>query len=72
MREVAQWVLKTPKWLNATLDEELHMEACVTITGIAVVLLQRHPERTRDWELVATWVHCLEALEQSGSASSSS
>ena len=44
VREVAQWVLETPKWLNAMLDEELRMEACVTITGITVVLLQWHPE----------------------------
>ena len=67
MREVAQWVLQTPKWLNAALDKELHMEACVTITGIAVVLLQRHPERPREWALVATCACCLEALKQSDS-----
>ena len=44
MQEVALRVLETPKWLNATLDEELHMETHVTITGIAVVLLQWHLE----------------------------
>ena len=37
---------------------------CITITGIAVVLLQRHPERPREWAPVATWGHCLKALEQ--------
>ena len=37
--EVARWVLEAPKWLNAALDKELRMEACVTITGIMVVLL---------------------------------
>ena len=44
MREVAQRVLETPKWLNAVLYEEFRMEACITITGIAVVLLQWYPE----------------------------
>ena len=45
--KVAQRVLETTKWLNAALDEELHMEVRVTITVIAVVLLQRHQERPR-------------------------
>ena len=67
VREVARWVLETPKWLNATLDEELHVEAHVTITSIAAVLLQRHPQRLREWAPVATWGHCLEALKQSDS-----
>ena len=40
------------------------MEACVTITGIAVILLHRHPERPWEWVPVATWECCLEALEQ--------
>ena len=40
------------------------MEARVTITGIAVILLQWHPEGPREWALVATWGHCLKALEQ--------
>ena len=43
------------------------MEVHVTITGIAVVLLQLHPERLREWAPVATWGCCLEALEQSDS-----
>ena len=43
------------------------MEARVSMTGIAVVLLQWHPERAREWALVATWGRCLEALEQSDS-----
>ena len=47
VREVAWRVLKSPKWLNAMLDEELCMKACVSITGIAVILLQRHPERAQ-------------------------
>ena len=62
--KVAQWVLETPKWLNAMLDEELHMEVHLAVTGIAVILLQWHPERPREWVLVAMWGHCLEALEQ--------
>ena len=67
MREVARRVLETPKWLNAALDKELHMEARFTITGIVVILLQRHLERPREWAPVATWGRCLEALEQSDS-----
>ena len=43
------------------------MEACVSMTGIAVILLQRHPERAQEWAPVATWGRCLEALEQSDS-----
>ena len=43
------------------------MEARVSITGIAVILLQRHPERSWEWALVAMWERCLEALEQSDS-----
>ena len=43
------------------------MEACITITCIAVVLLQRNPEQPREWVLIATWGHYLEALEQSDS-----
>ena len=39
VREVARRVLESPKWLNAALDEELRMEACVSRTGIAVILL---------------------------------
>ena len=43
------------------------MEARVSMTGIAVILLQWHPERAREWVPVATWGRCLEALEQSDS-----
>ena len=39
MREVVRRVLESPKWLNAALDEELRMEARVSMTGIAVILL---------------------------------
>ena len=63
MRKVARRVLETPKWLKAVLDEELHMEARVTMTGIAVILLQQHPERPRKWVPVATWGRCLGALK---------
>ena len=64
---MARRVLESPKWLNAALDEEIRMEACVSRTGIAVILLQRHPERAQEWAPVATWGRCLEALEQSHS-----
>ena len=37
--KVARRVLESPKWLNAALDEELCMEARVSMTGIAVILL---------------------------------
>ena len=39
------------------------MEACVTISGIVVVLLQQHREQPREWAPVATWGRCLEALK---------
>ena len=67
VREVARRVLETPKWLNATLDEELCMEVRVNVTGIAVILHQRHPQHPREWAPVATWGCCLEALEPSNS-----
>ena len=40
------------------------MEARVSITGIAVILLQRHPEHAQERVPVAMWGCCLEALEQ--------
>ena len=43
------------------------MEARVSMTRIAVILLQRHPEHARQWAPVATWGRCLEVLEQSDS-----
>ena len=43
------------------------MEARVSLTGITVILLQRHQERAHKWAPVATWGRCLEALEQSDS-----
>ena len=67
MCKVAWWVTETPKWLNAATDKEFHMEVCVTVTGITVILLQWHPERPRDWAPEATWGGCLEALNQSDS-----
>ena len=63
VQEVARQVLESRKWLNATLDEEICMEARVSITGIVVIFLQRHPEHAREWAPVATWGRCLEALE---------
>ena len=41
------------------------MEARVSMTWIAVILLQLHPERVQEWAPVETWGRCLEALEQS-------
>ena len=44
-------------------DEELRMEARIQKTGLAVVLLQRNPERRLQWLPVASWGRCLDALE---------
>ena len=55
MCEVDQRVLETHKWLNATLDEELRIEVRISITGIAMILLQRHPEQQKEWAPVAMW-----------------
>ena len=43
------------------------MEARVSMTGIAVILLQWHLERAREWVPVVTRGRCLKALEQSDS-----
>ena len=41
------------------------MEAHINIIGIALVLLQWHPEQSREWVPVATWGCNLDALKQS-------
>lgn len=40
------------------------MEARVRQTGLAVLLLQRNPDRKLQWLPVASWGRCLEALER--------
>ena len=64
VREVLQRITSTPRWLNSDPAEELRMEARVRPTGIAVVLLQRNPERKLKWLPVASWGRCLDALER--------
>ena len=44
--------------------EELRMEARICRTGLAVILLQRHPDHRLRWSPVASWGRCLDALEQ--------
>lgn len=41
----AQQITNSPRWLNHDPEEELRMETRVMPTGLAVVLLQRNPER---------------------------
>ena len=40
------------------------MEARICRTGLAVILLQRHPDHRLRWSPVASWGRCLDALEQ--------
>ena len=47
MREIARRVMSSPRWLNAAPEDKLRMESRVTPAGIAVVLLQRHPDHDR-------------------------
>ena len=53
----------TPRWLNFDPDQELRVESRVTRSGLAIILLQRHPEAKRTWCPVASWGRCLEFLE---------
>lgn len=52
-----------PRWLNMDPKEELRMETRVQKTGIAAVLLQRHPEKRLTWLPVASWGRKLDAME---------
>ena len=45
--EVAQCVIKVPRWLNADLTAELRMETRGSSHGIAALLLQQHPGKPR-------------------------
>lgn len=56
-------VTTSPRWLNFAPEEELRVESRVCKTGIAIILLQRHPDRKQTWCLVASWGRCLEFLE---------
>ena len=55
---------ETPHWLNMDPAEELRVESRVSVSGIAILLLQRHPDKRRSWLPVASWGRCLEAMER--------
>ena len=57
-------ITSSPRWLNFAPDEELRLESRVCRAGIAVLLLQRHPEHRLKWSPVASWGRCLDVLEQ--------
>ena len=63
VRTVVERVTTTPRWLNFDPEFELRVESRVCRTGLAIVLLQRHPEAKRTWCPVASWGRCLEFLE---------
>ena len=67
VRRTITAITNTPRWLNADLAQEIRMESRVTSAGIAVVLLQRHPEHRRRWLPVATWGRAVDALERNDS-----
>ena len=64
VRNVASKITSTPRWLNLDPAKELRAESRVSKHGIAVLLLQRHPEHPRQWAPVASWGRCLDVLEQ--------
>ena len=47
VREVATKITTTPRWLNLDPDKELRAESRVSTQGIALLLLQQHPEHLR-------------------------
>jgi hypothetical protein len=47
--------MSSPRWLNADLAEEIRLESRVQKTGIATLLLQRHPEHRLKWSPIASW-----------------
>lgn len=50
--------------MNLDPSEELRVESRVCTSGVAIILLQRHPERRLTWCPVASWGRCLDVLEQ--------
>ena len=64
VRSVAKKIAATPRWLNLDPAEELRIECRGSKQGIAILLLQRHPEYCLSWAPVASWGRCLEVLEQ--------
>ena len=52
------------RWLNLDPEKELRAKSRISKQGIAVLLLQHHPEHPRQWAPVASWGRCLDVLEQ--------
>ena len=67
MRKVVHRIVSSPRWLNASPDDELRAEPSVSREGIALLLLQRDPEHRLKWLPVASWGRCLDPLEQQDS-----
>ena len=64
IREAVQHVISAPHWLNADLTAEPQMETGVSSHGIATLILQQHPGKSRTWMPVASWGCCLKPLEK--------
>ncbi len=63
VQAVTTRITSSPRWLNFDPAEELRVETRVCRSGLAIILLQRHPEKKRTWCPVASWGRCLEAME---------
>lgn len=63
VRTVAERITSSPRWLNFDPEEELRVESRVCTSGLAIVLIQRHPEHKLKWVPVASWGRCLDVLE---------
>ena len=50
--------------MNMDPTEELRVESRVCRSGMAVLLLQRLPNKRLKWAPVASWGRCLDVLEQ--------
>lgn len=46
-----------------TPEDEVRIETRIVRDGIAILLLQRNPERRTQWLPVASWGRCLDAME---------
>ena len=64
VHNIASEITSMPRWLNLDPEKELRAESRISKQGIAVLLLQRHPEHPHQWAPVASWGQCLDILEQ--------
>jgi hypothetical protein len=62
VRDVASSMVGSPLWMNMSVEEEVRVETWVVRDGLAVILLQRNPEKRTQWLLVASWGRVLDAL----------